>query len=67
MGLSQKGSLEHNQQSMSFLGLPQVPYHLVQSGHRPGSPKAAPTSKASANPQLDTTLPAHMELEDPPE
>lgn len=67
MGLSQKGSLEHNHQKMSFLGLYQVPYHLVQSGPRPGSTKAAQTSKASANPQLGSTLPAHMRLEDPPE
>lgn len=67
MGLSQKGSLEHNHQSMSFLGLSQVPYHLVQSGHRPDSSKAVQTSKASAKPQLGSTLPAHMWLENLPE
>lgn len=62
MGLSQRGSLEHNHQNTSFLGT--LPH--VQSGYRPGNTKAAQTSKASATPQLGSTLPAHMRLGDPP-
>lgn len=47
--------------------MPQAPYRLVQSGHRPGSTKAPQTSKTSANLQLGSTLPATGDSNDPPE